>query len=432
MPSTRKGGGEALPGNTGKPARKEKRQLVRWDQDLDTLLLLTVQSACNLTGVKVPWEKVAQLMGPKFTEGAIVQHLSKLRIRREAAGQRVPPPLRRSVTAAAAASGGGKGSKAGRRSARKRKGHSGGVEDDSSDDLGAPGEDDSDPEYFQGKKKRKSGRYALSTSKKPKMTMEDDDEEDEDALMCGGAPFLQHLQPDTYHDGSDSDDSDEDLDEDFDSDSCTAKTKVEQASPTSRPSRVVKLPVSLQTQDQHAMKSIRSNADANPPPSTTMAGNWSQTFMPNTPAVMSNNPVPSYGNQGAYYPSQMATGQGTGNPLQATQNQFYWPLPTPVVNSQILGRGEFTWSPHAPAFASGRGGILQVSGPPPPNWGPAPAPATADEAPTQAMGLSSLNPGNPDPNSWFMDSSLFMHDDDDDDDDEAQGSHNQHLGQEEY
>lgn len=396
-------------------------------EDLDTLLLLTVQSACNLTGVKVPWEKVAQLMGPKFTEGAIVQHLSKLRIRREAAGQRVPPPLRRSVTAAAAAAGGGKGSKAGRQNARRRKGRSGAMEDDFSDDLDAPGEDDSDPEYFQGKKKRKSGRYSLPTSKKSKMTMEDDDEDDEDALMCGGAPFLQHLQPelDTDHADSDSDDSDEDFDDEFDSDSYNAKIKAEQASPTPRPSRVVKLPVSLQTQDQKPMKSIRSIADATPPPSTTMAGNRNQTFIPNDPAVMGNNPVPSYGNQGAYYPSQMVTGQVTGNPVQAGQNPFYWPLPTPVVGGRILAPGEFTWSPHTPGYATGRGGALQVSGPPPPSWDP--APTTAGEAPAQAMDHSALDPDNLDPNSWFMDETLFVQDDD-----EAKGSHDQHLGKQEY
>ena len=65
--------------------------------DLDILLLLTVQQSCNKNGVKIPWDKVAENMGPKFTEGAIVQHLSKLRLRREAEGKAVPPPLRRSA-----------------------------------------------------------------------------------------------------------------------------------------------------------------------------------------------------------------------------------------------------------------------------------------------------------------------------------------------
>lgn len=40
-------------------------------------------------------------MGQPFTEGAIVQHLSKLRTRRMSDGKPVPPPLRRSAKAAA-------------------------------------------------------------------------------------------------------------------------------------------------------------------------------------------------------------------------------------------------------------------------------------------------------------------------------------------
>ena len=68
--------------------------------DLDIQLLLTIQWACNHAGVKIPWDKVATAMGEKFTEGAIVQHLSKLRLRREADGKAVPPPLRRSVSSA--------------------------------------------------------------------------------------------------------------------------------------------------------------------------------------------------------------------------------------------------------------------------------------------------------------------------------------------
>lgn len=38
-------------------------------------------------------------MGPKFTEGAIVQHLAKLRSRLEAVSEPVPPPLKRGIVA---------------------------------------------------------------------------------------------------------------------------------------------------------------------------------------------------------------------------------------------------------------------------------------------------------------------------------------------
>ncbi|KAL1847717.1 hypothetical protein Plec18170_008378 [Paecilomyces lecythidis] len=75
--------------------RPKKRTLVRWDENLNELLLLTVQSVCNQQGVKIPWTKVAETMGNNVTEGAIVQHLAKLRTRRVAADKDVPPPLRR-------------------------------------------------------------------------------------------------------------------------------------------------------------------------------------------------------------------------------------------------------------------------------------------------------------------------------------------------
>ncbi|KAI1932379.1 hypothetical protein LOZ65_000673 [Ophidiomyces ophidiicola] len=63
--------------------------------DLDRQLLLSIQSACNLAGIRIPWANVAELMGEKITEGAIVQHLAKLRHRLEGEGVTVPPPLRR-------------------------------------------------------------------------------------------------------------------------------------------------------------------------------------------------------------------------------------------------------------------------------------------------------------------------------------------------
>lgn len=47
--------------------------------------------------MKIPWETMCnEYFGEPFTEGAITQHLAKLRLRRIEAGLRVPPPLRRS------------------------------------------------------------------------------------------------------------------------------------------------------------------------------------------------------------------------------------------------------------------------------------------------------------------------------------------------
>lgn len=58
-------------------------------------LLLAIQSACNSAGVRVPWDKVGEIMGEQISDGAVIQHLAKLRQRMIQQGQLVPPPLRR-------------------------------------------------------------------------------------------------------------------------------------------------------------------------------------------------------------------------------------------------------------------------------------------------------------------------------------------------
>jgi hypothetical protein len=64
--------------------------------------MLTVQYACNEAGVRIPWDDVARLMceitgEPKFTGGAIIQHLSKLRTKMESQALKVPPSLKRGI-----------------------------------------------------------------------------------------------------------------------------------------------------------------------------------------------------------------------------------------------------------------------------------------------------------------------------------------------
>ena len=62
---------------------------------MDKKLLLTVQYVCNAEGVKIPWDKVGSVMGENISDGAVVQHLAKLRIKMVNANLEVPPPLRR-------------------------------------------------------------------------------------------------------------------------------------------------------------------------------------------------------------------------------------------------------------------------------------------------------------------------------------------------
>lgn len=171
--------------------------------DLDIQLLLTIQQACNASGVKIPWQLVADTMGSKFTEGAIIQHLSKLRTRRETEDKPVPPPLRRSLP-----SQGGSSSKKKTPITTPSKGQASPEKTPSKPYKGGgkkrldPGSDsDDDPSWSQEEgitRSRSSGKRLKFTSKL-KDVYEDSDEEDLDMdmesddnqRMCVGASFLK-------------------------------------------------------------------------------------------------------------------------------------------------------------------------------------------------------------------------------------------------
>ena len=59
---------------------------------------MSIQYACNEAGLRIPWDGVAKLMGEKFSDGAIVQHMSKLRQKMVENDLPVPPPLKRGTT----------------------------------------------------------------------------------------------------------------------------------------------------------------------------------------------------------------------------------------------------------------------------------------------------------------------------------------------
>ena len=72
-----------------------KRNTDKNVDEMDKKLLLTIQSVCNSESVKIPWEKVANVMGSGISDGAVIQHLAKLRQRMITQNLSVPPPLRR-------------------------------------------------------------------------------------------------------------------------------------------------------------------------------------------------------------------------------------------------------------------------------------------------------------------------------------------------
>ena len=61
----------------------------------DQRCLLALQHVLSTEGIKIPWDKVGAKLGPTITEGAIVQHLAKLRNRLESEGVEVTPALQR-------------------------------------------------------------------------------------------------------------------------------------------------------------------------------------------------------------------------------------------------------------------------------------------------------------------------------------------------
>lgn len=96
-------------------SRPKHRVLVRWNgepelqhhvleltklDDLDKSLLLFIAHTCTDMGIRIPYDEVARRMGSTFSEGAIIQHISKLRTKMaELNVAPVPPPTKRgSVT----------------------------------------------------------------------------------------------------------------------------------------------------------------------------------------------------------------------------------------------------------------------------------------------------------------------------------------------
>ncbi|KAL8784694.1 MAG: hypothetical protein Q9195_008932 [Heterodermia aff. obscurata] len=74
--------------------RPKKRNLIRWNVH-DQRCLLALQHVMSIKGLKIPWDEVAAKLGPTITEGAIVQHLAKLRNRLADEGVKVTPALQR-------------------------------------------------------------------------------------------------------------------------------------------------------------------------------------------------------------------------------------------------------------------------------------------------------------------------------------------------
>ncbi|OGM48143.1 hypothetical protein ABOM_002849 [Aspergillus bombycis] len=186
--------------------RPKKRTLVRWDVDADLLdnlnelLLLTVQSVCNNQSIRIPWSEVASTMKNNVTEGAIVQHLAKLRSRRVDAGKEVPPPLRRGGVGSSSKSSGNAPTRAAAGAkAYLSAPHSLGSEEDERQEMSFHDDTSSDEDYID-KSRRKSRPKKQPHKPQPReaIPIKSDDEEMDDSndglgeLLVPGAEFLQY------------------------------------------------------------------------------------------------------------------------------------------------------------------------------------------------------------------------------------------------
>ena len=129
-------------------------------------------------------------MGPKFTDGSIIQHLAKMRARREADGKPVPPPLRRSVPAAA--------SQAGSKKKKRRHGSDDDDNSDGSDDEDKSSSEEDSPETSQEElsRRRKAKKRKTSKSQSAKQAVKKEESESssgepDDDRLCVGYSFLK-------------------------------------------------------------------------------------------------------------------------------------------------------------------------------------------------------------------------------------------------
>lgn len=149
----------------------------------DQRLLLAMQYASNQAGLRLPFAAAGALVGPSVTEGAIVQHLAKLRARLLEAGESVPPPLKRGggYGPAAGSSNTSKSAKAKGKAKVKvaRKSLKAATESDTDDDEGDEDDDVKNAKDKEEEKARPKGKKPLSKPRSTKPVSIKKESEDE-------------------------------------------------------------------------------------------------------------------------------------------------------------------------------------------------------------------------------------------------------------
>lgn len=164
---------------------------------LDKKLILAIQYVCNADGIRIPWDKVGAIMGEGISDGAVVQHLAKLRQRLIALKLEVPPPLRRGGGYAIPTSGGNLGSSSStlRKSAKKATG----AQVSSSTTLIEENEEDFDeenPDAVLGKTRSKQAKRNSKNQRRNSKVKKGASDEDEE-LVSGIIKRMGHQREKT-------------------------------------------------------------------------------------------------------------------------------------------------------------------------------------------------------------------------------------------
>ncbi|KAJ5618126.1 hypothetical protein N7537_003240 [Penicillium hordei] len=279
---------------------RRQRTLVRWDVDTDIRLLLAIQYACNKLGFKIPWKDVAEAMGTKFTEGAIVQHLSKLRTKREEQDKPNPPPLKR------AGNGYHKNDTNGKKEVMPS------AKDDAAPSTRNgkrcrrnPSDEDSEDSVYTLKKKqfkKNKKKDKVFVAPKLRTKREETDSDDSQKLVCVGAEWLRDF---TEGDDRANDDESTTSESENSTESSESTTQAAKKSQTNKKSKMVKLqvdPVRMAILDAKLRDSATSRepvTPTNPPRVVTnmvpirssyypyMPANSGAAFSPQTPTPFS-------------------------------------------------------------------------------------------------------------------------------------------------
>ncbi|KAE8420518.1 hypothetical protein BDV36DRAFT_306638 [Aspergillus pseudocaelatus] len=167
--------------------RPKKRTLVRWD-------------VCNNQSIKIPWSEVASTMRNNVTEGAIVQHLAKVRTRRVDAGKEVPPPLRRGGVGSSSKSSENAPTRNASGAKRNlRAAHSSRSEEDERRDMNLPDDASSDEDYIErGRRRSRLKKQSHKSQPRGAIPIKIEDQEIDGSddgfgeLLVPGAEFLQY------------------------------------------------------------------------------------------------------------------------------------------------------------------------------------------------------------------------------------------------